>query len=40
MKTIIECIRERVLRGARAFMVKARRGEPINERADTQVEKA
>jgi hypothetical protein len=42
MKTIIECLRERVLRGARTFMVKvkAHRGEPLNERADTQAERA
>jgi ribonuclease HI len=38
MKMINECVRERVLRGARTFMVKvkAHRGEPLNERADTQ----
>ena len=38
MKTIIKCVRERVLRGARTFIVKvkAHRGEPLNERADTQ----
>jgi ribonuclease HI len=38
MKSIIECVKERVLRGARTFMVKvkAHRGEPLNERADTQ----
>jgi hypothetical protein len=38
MKTIIECVRERVLRGACTFMVKVQkqRGEPLNERADTQ----
>ena len=42
MKTIIECVRERVIRGARTFMVKlkAHRGEPLNERADTQAERA
>ena len=38
MKTIIECVKERVLTGARTFRVKvkAHRGEPLNERADTQ----
>jgi len=42
MKTIIECVRERVIRGARPFMVKvkAHRGDPLNERADTQAERA
>jgi ribonuclease HI len=42
MKTIIECVRERVIRGARTFMVKvkAHRGEPLNEWADTQAERA
>jgi hypothetical protein len=42
MKKIIECVRERVLRGARTFMVKvkAHRGEPLNERADTPAERA
>jgi hypothetical protein len=42
MKTIIECVRERVTRGARTFMVKVKvhRGEPLNERADTQAERA
>jgi ribonuclease HI len=42
MKTIIKCVRERVIRGARTFMVKvkAHRGEPLNERADTQPERA
>jgi ribonuclease HI len=42
MKTIIECVRERVLRGARTFMVMvtAHRGEPLNERADTQADRA
>ena len=42
MTSIIECIRERVLRGARTFLVKvkAHRGEPLNERADTQAENA
>jgi ribonuclease HI len=42
MATIIECLRERVLRGARTFMVKikAHRGEPLNEKADTQAENA
>ena len=35
-------MRERVLRGARTFLVKvkAHRGEPLNERADTQAENA
>jgi hypothetical protein len=42
MTSIIECVREKVLRGARTFMikVKAHRGEPLNERADTQAENA
>jgi ribonuclease HI len=42
MKTIIECVRERVIRGACTFMikVKAHRGEPLNERADTQAVRA
>jgi ribonuclease HI len=42
MASIIECIRERVLRGARTFLVKvkAHRGEPLNESADTQSENA
>jgi ribonuclease HI len=42
MTSIIECVRECVLRGARTFMVKvkAHRGEPLNERADTQAENA
>ncbi len=42
MTTIIWCLRERVLRGARTFMVKikAHRGEPLNEKADTQAENA
>jgi hypothetical protein len=42
MTSIIECVRERVLRGARTFLikVKAHRGEPLNERADTQAENA
>ena len=42
MKMIIECVRERVIRGARTFMVKvkAHRGEPLNERAETQAERA
>jgi ribonuclease HI len=37
MTSIIECVRERVLRGARSFMVKvkAHRGERLNERGDT-----
>ena len=40
MTSIIECVRERVLKGARTFLVKvkAHRGEPLNERADTQAE--
>jgi hypothetical protein len=42
MKTIIECLRARVIRGARTFMVKikAHRGEPLNEEADTVAERA
>jgi ribonuclease HI len=42
MMTIIECVRARVLRGARTFMIKikAHRGEPLNEKADTQAENA
>jgi hypothetical protein len=42
MTSIIECVRERVLRGAHKFMikVKAHRGEPLNERDDTQAENA
>jgi ribonuclease HI len=42
MTSIIERERERVLRGARAFLVKvkAHRGEPFNERVDTQAENA
>jgi ribonuclease HI len=42
MTSIIECIRERVLRGARTFLVKvkAHRREPLNESADTQAENA
>jgi ribonuclease HI len=41
MKTIIDCLRERVLRGARTMVkVKAHRGEPLNARADTQAERA
>jgi ribonuclease HI len=43
MASIIECeARERVLRGACTFMVKvkAHRGEPLNEKADTQAENA
>jgi ribonuclease HI len=42
MTSIIECERECVWRGARTFMVKvkAHRGEPLNERADTQAENA
>jgi ribonuclease HI len=42
MTSIIDCIRERVLKGARTFLVKvkAHRGEPLNESADTQAENA
>jgi ribonuclease HI len=42
MTSIIECVRARVLRGARTFMVKVKehRGEPLNEKADTQAENA
>ena len=42
MMTIIQCVRARVLRGARTFMIKikAHRGEPLNEKADTQAENA
>ena len=42
MISIIERIRERVQKGARTFMVKvkAHRGEPLNEKADTQAENA
>jgi ribonuclease HI len=42
MTSIIECVRERVQKGARTFMVKikAHRGEPLNELADTQTENA
>jgi ribonuclease HI len=42
MKTIIECLRARALRGERTFMVKvkAHRGEPLNEKADTVAERA
>jgi hypothetical protein len=42
MISIIECVRARVLRGARTFLVKvkAHRGEPLNEKADTQAENA
>jgi ribonuclease HI len=42
MKTIIECLRARVIRGARTFMVKfkAHWGEPLNEEADTVAERA
>jgi ribonuclease HI len=38
MTSIIECMRDRVLRGARTFLVKvkAHRGEPLYERADTR----
>jgi hypothetical protein len=42
MPTIFECVRERVMRGARTFVVKvkAHRGEPLNERADSHAENA
>jgi hypothetical protein len=42
MRTIIECLRARVIRGARTFMVKikAQSGEPLNEEADTVAERA
>ena len=42
MVSIIECVRERVQKGSRTFMVKvkAHRGEPLNELADTQAENA
>jgi hypothetical protein len=42
MTSIIDSIRERVLKGARTFLVKvkAHRGEPLNESADTQAENA
>ncbi len=42
MISIIECVRARVLRGARTFMIKikAHRGEPLNQKADTQAENA
>jgi hypothetical protein len=42
MVSIIEFVRERVKKGARTFMVKvkAHRGEPLNELADTQAENA
>ena len=42
MISIIERVRERVQKGARTFMikVKAHRGEPLNEKADTQAENA
>jgi hypothetical protein len=38
MVSIIECVRERVQKGARTLMVKIKeyRGEPLNELADTQ----
>ena len=40
--SIAERMRPRVLKGARTFMVKvkAHRGEPLNENADTQAESA
>jgi hypothetical protein len=42
MKTIIEYLRARVIQGARIFMIKikAPRGEPLNEEADTVAERA
>ncbi len=42
MVSIIECVRERVQKGSRTFMVKvkAHRREPLNELADTQAENA
>ena len=44
MTSIIECVRERVLRGACTFKfmvkVKSHRGEPLNEKADTQSKNA
>ena len=42
MVSIIECVQARVKKGARTFMVKvkAHRGEPLNELADTQAENA
>ena len=42
MVSIIECVKERVQKGARTFLVKvkAHRGEPLNELADTQAENA
>jgi hypothetical protein len=42
MKLVRRLLEEIVLRGARTFMVnvKAHRGEPLDERADTQAEKA
>jgi ribonuclease HI len=42
MKTIIECLRARVIRGARTFMVKIKvhRGKPLNEEADTVAERS
>jgi ribonuclease HI len=42
MISIIECIRESVLRGACTFLVKVKthRGEPLNESDDTQAENA
>ena len=40
MRIIIECERERVLRGARTFMVKIKGhlGESLNEWADTKAQ--
>ena len=42
MVSIIECVRERVQKGVRTFMVKVKayRREPLNELADTQAENA
>jgi hypothetical protein len=42
MTTIVECVRERVMRGARTFMVKVKshQGEPLNERAGSHAENA
>ena len=42
LTSIVERMRARVLKGARTFMVKvkAHRGEPLNENADTQAESA
>jgi ribonuclease HI len=42
MTTIVDCVRERVMRGALTFMVKVKalQGEPLNERADSHAENA